>query len=110
MCKFCQAHLRANSLCLPDCNRVAFFKKQLLTLVHASSDGYHALLDACKECQALIDHLFPSIPVMNISQYQSHIQTLPTDMYSKSILPEEWKHVCPMTCYGDGNCLYRYVH
>ena len=26
------------------------------------------------------------------------------------MLPDNWKHVCPVRCYGDGNCLYRYVY
>ena len=94
---------------MPDCKRVIFFEEQLLDLQQASSKGYNALLDACIQSQLLFEKSFPSIPAMDINQHQSYLNAVPTDEYSKSILPQEWKHVCPIKCYGDGNCLYRYV-
>ena len=97
-------------LCVPGCNRVSFFKKQLIALARATqNNGYNALLDACKQTQLLIDQSYPSIPAIDINQQQPDLQTISFDKYSKSILPDEWKHMCPITCYGDGNCLYRYV-
>ena len=89
---------------------MSFFKGQLLALAHATQkDGYSGLLDACKHTQELINQLYPSIPALDINQQQPDLQTTSLDKYSKSILPDEWNHVCPITCYGDGNCLYRYA-
>ena len=39
----------------------------------------------------------------------SLLQNLPTDVNSTKLLPTGWKHLTPLECYGDGNCLYRYV-
>ena len=83
-----------------------FFKSQLKNLAHAASSGYNALLEACRHTQLIIDQSYPSIPHMD-TKY--NLQTIPTHQYSESILPKEWKHVRPITCYGDGNCLYRCV-
>ena len=86
--------------CVPGCNREGFFKKQLLALAHATQkDGYNALLNACKETQLLIDLSYPSIPAIDINQQQPDLQTISLDKYSKSILPDEWKHVCPITLW-----------
>jgi len=40
----------------------------------------------------------------------STLQSLPVDRYSKTLLPHAWKHVTPLQCYGDRNCLYRYMY
>ena len=77
-----------------------FFKKQLLALACATQkDGYNALLNARKETQLVIDLSYPSIPAIDINQQHPDLQTISLDKNSKSILPDEWKHVCPITLW-----------
>ena len=89
--------------------RELFFKKLLTNLAHAASGGYDELYRACKEIQARIDKSYPTLPLLNIKQQQSNLEGLSIDHYSKSFLPDSWRHVCPVSCDGDGNCLYRYA-
>ena len=89
----------------PDDYRSNFFKDHLKRLAVAGSSGFDSLKQACEVTQSSIDNLYPSIATRS-SQFQS-LSTVPVHQYSKSILPHGWKHLLPLACYGDGNCLYR---
>ena len=89
-----------------DDHRSTFFKDHLKRLAHAAAGGFDTLQQACKLTQSLIDDVYPSVTTSSTRLQQ--LQTVPVHLYSKSILPQGWKHVQPLICYGDGNCLYRY--
>ena len=103
---FIHVSVAANSK--PGDGRSTFFEDHLKRLAHAAASGFDTLKQACKLTQSLVDDVYPSITT-NSSQLQQ-LQNVPVHQYSKSILPQGWKHVHPLTCYGDGNCLYRYMH
>ena len=86
-----------------------FFESQREKLEEAArgTEGYGRLSSSCANAQRLIDQKYPELPQMNTV---STLQSLPVDRYSKTLLPPEWKHVTPLQCIGDGNCLYRYLY
>ena len=72
----------------------------------AASHGYDNLLACCREKQLLFKQKYSQLPYMADANV---LQQLPTDARSAKLLPTEWRHVTPLMCCGDGNCLYRYA-
>ena len=81
------------------------FRSLLWGLAKASSKGFKNLKMKCEETQALINASYPTIPHASIAE----LQPLPEHKYSKTLLPHEWRMLTPLQCFGDGNCLYRFV-
>ena len=86
--------------------RVKFFTNLLKCMEKAASQGYSSLLACCQEKQLLFKQKYPQLPHMADANV---LQELPKDSRSAKLLPFEWRHVTPLMCYGDGNCLYRYA-
>lgn len=61
---------------------------------------------AVKKIRDLFKQKYPQLPYMADAGI---LEQLPIDARSTQLLPSEWRHVTPLTCYGDGNCLYRYA-
>ena len=89
-----------------DLERNKFFQSSLCTLAEAATKGYLTLFGACKEQQISIEQMYPDIPRLEST---SSLHRVPIHALSESLLPNEWKHLTPLYCYGDGNCLYRYA-
>lgn len=76
-----------------------------LESVTKEPEPYKSLSEACKRTFAEILSKYPHVPSVKCSQ----IFSLPIDQLAKTLLPSEWKHLTPLQCVGDGNCLYRYA-
>lgn len=76
------------------------------TLEAASVDGFNELHSVCVRVQKAIEDAGYEVPVM---QNNEKLILLKEDAFSKTLLPSDWQDVTPIQCYGDGNCLYRYV-
>ena len=88
-----------------DTDRMFFFES-LREMLEKSSQVYERLFLSCVDVRSLIEQTYPELPQMEST---SALQSLPVDMHAKTLLPEQWKHVTPLKCEGDGNCLYRYA-
>lgn len=91
-----------------DAERLHFFASWRVQLENAAMDPaqYQSFMSVCHNVYALFAKKYPTIPEMELVDV---LQNLPVDMYSKQLLPQGWKHVTPLQCLGDGNCLYRCV-
>ena len=85
--------------------RPIHFESMRQTLEAAAKIGVEELYSACLKVKGMIEDNGFRLPVLESYESLSH---LPTDEISKKLLPAEWKHVTPLQCLGDGNCLYRY--
>ena len=86
-------------------NRINFFESTLKALHEAATKGYETLHASCVTIHDDIHQKYPDIPFLRNA---NGLLSMRFHAYSKSILPHEFKHLVPIFCNGDGNCLYRY--
>ena len=87
--------------------RVLFFQDMLKTLQQGStSTTYDYFLSFCRNVKFLCDQHYPDLH----SDHHQHTYRYEVDADAKLLLPQGWKHMTPVKCYGDGNCLYRYMN
>lgn len=80
------------------------------TLEAASINGlnrFDEFYSVCVRTQRAIVDAGYEVPVM---QTKEKLIFLKEDAFSKTLLPSNWQNLTPIQCYGDGNCLYRYVY
>lgn len=85
-------------------DRISFFQSLLTVLNEAASKGYQSLHASCITAHEDTQQLYSEIPFLN---NVSSLQSMQRDAYSMALLPQECKHLIPLFCRGDGNCLYR---
>lgn len=86
--------------------RHRFFLLMRETLEAAAVNGFDELYSVCVMAQKAIEDMDFKVPVM---QNKEKLILLQEDAFSKTLLPSDWQHVTPIQCYGDSNCLYRYM-
>ena len=95
-------------LILIDAERIHFFESLRLKLEKTAQDDYQRFTMACHNARTSFEQKYPVLPEMESTKVND-LQALPVDNQAKQLLPKGWKHVTPLQCRGDGNCLYRYV-
>lgn len=85
--------------------RELFFRRSLQTLNNSAVIGFDCLRDKCVEIHSKVASLYPNFSFVSLSE----LQDLPVHQYSRSLMPADASNMMPLTCIGDGNCLYRYV-
>ena len=73
----------------------------------AATKGYFALKEECHLLQTIIDTIYPS--PLTFAEL-SVLQSLNQDHYSQELMPSDLtEELIPLKCFGDGNCLFRYM-
>ena len=75
-----------------------------LELTALYSIDYEEFITACHAAFTKFDEQYPALPEIGI---RGVLRTLPVDISSQNLLPQDMKHITPLQCMGDGNCLYR---
>ena len=71
----------------------------------AATKGYFALTVECHLIWTIINTSYPS--PLTLAK-QSVLQSLSQHSYSKQLIPPDVPEILiPLTCSGDGNCLFR---
>ena len=88
--------------------RIQFFEGLLVKLHLAANSGYSSLKNQCHDTQATVNATYPNLPKFpDISM----LHVLEQDSYSKTVIPLDVpERLVPLKCYGDGNCLFRYMN
>jgi hypothetical protein len=87
--------------------RVKCFEELLTDLRLAASDGFSALKNQCDSTQTAINATYPVLPMFKDT---SMLHVVDQDSYSKTMIPPDVpEKLIPLKCYGDGNCLFRYI-
>ena len=86
-------------------DRIKFFESALKALYEAATKGYESLYASCVNVHDGMHQGYPDIPFLTNA---NDLVNMRFHAYSKSILPRDSKHLIPLFCNGDGNCLYRY--
>ena len=85
-----------------DTERRKFFKSLLHTRLQPR--GTNPCYKHVRNNSHVLTQKFPEIPHLDGIHV---LHQMPNHSLSASLLPKEWKHLTPLYCYGDGNCLYR---
>ena len=86
-------------------DRNKFFESTLKSLYEAATKGYESLYASCILKHDVMHQKYPDIPFLSST---NELVNMRLHAYSKSVLPHDSKHLIPLFCNGDGNCLYKY--
>ena len=87
-------------------DRINFFESTLKSLREAATKDYETLYASCVSVYDDMRQVYPDIPFLSNA---NGLVNMRFHAYSKSLLPCDFKHLIPLFCNADGNCLYRYV-